>query len=271
MPPKKGKKAKEQGASNENEKPSERELAARAELEKLNDELNSVKNEVDRLRKENEWLKDEANRTKMESHEYLQYMSKKTQKRQTTIAALNEKNEKELEKINSEREAIVEEFEKKKQDLKNVLLSKEAEYAQVARDLQDLAEYQTLRLEQEAEIGHLETEVDRLKIEHAEALQSMKSDFLKEKGQYEKDADQRISQMKDKANHEAVHCLVEHTQKISEENKMLRKELLSLIRRSQALTEHKTELQTQHKGLLREHQITKDLKKLRKIHVENAA
>ena len=46
MPPKKGKKAKEQGASNENEKPSERELAARAELEKLNDELNSVKNEV---------------------------------------------------------------------------------------------------------------------------------------------------------------------------------------------------------------------------------
>ena len=75
----------------------------------------------------------------------------------------------------------------------------------------------------------------------------MKSDFLKEKGQYEKDADQRISQMKDKANHEAVHCLVEHTQKISEE------------------------LQTQHKGLLREHQITKDLKKLRKIHVENAA
>ena len=35
------------------------------------------------------------------------------QKRQTTIAALNEKNEKELEKINSEREAIVEEFEVK--------------------------------------------------------------------------------------------------------------------------------------------------------------
>ena len=35
--------------------------------------------QVDRLRKENEWLKDEANRTKMESHEYLQYMSKKTQ------------------------------------------------------------------------------------------------------------------------------------------------------------------------------------------------
>ena len=29
-----------------------------------------------------------------------------------------------------------------------MLLSKEAEYAQVARDLQDLAEYQTLRLEQ---------------------------------------------------------------------------------------------------------------------------
>jgi len=75
--------------------------------------------------------------------------------------------------------------------------------------------------------------------------------------------------MKQKANDEAVQCLVEHTQKISGENKLLRKELLMLIRRSQALTEHKLELQNQSKALVREHQITKDLKKLRKIHVED--
>ena len=38
-------------------------------------------------------------------------MSRKTQKRQSTIAMLNEKNEKELEQINAEREAIVEQYE----------------------------------------------------------------------------------------------------------------------------------------------------------------
>lgn len=268
MAGKKGKKAKPDGDKKGADQPSEREVVARIELEKLNDELASVKSEVERLRKENEWLKDEANRTKMESHEYLQYMSRKTQKRQSTIAMLNEKNEKELEQINAEREAIVEQYEKRKQELKSLLEQKEGEHAQVMRDLQDLAEYQHIRLEQEAEIGHLETEVERLKIEHAETLQQMKSNFLKEKANHEYDADHKIKQMKQKANDEAVQCLVEHTQKISAENKLLRKELLTLIRRSQALTEHKLELQGQRKGLVREHQITKDLKKLRKVHVD---
>ena len=269
MAGKKGKKSKSDTEKKNSEAPSEREIAARVELEKLNEELQSVKNEVERLRKENEWLKDEANRTKMESHEYLQYMSRKAQKRQSTIAMLNEKNEKELEEINAERKVIVEQYETRKQELKDLLATKDAEYAQVTRDLQDLAEYQTIRLEQEAEIGHLETEVERLKIEHAETLQQMKSNFLKEKVCHEQDADQKIKQMKQKANDEAVQCLVEHTQKISGENKLLRKELLNLIRRSQALTEHKLELQGQSKGLLREHQITKDLRKLRKVHIED--
>ena len=48
---------------------------------------------------------------------------------------------------------------------------------------------------QEAEIGHLETEVERLKIEHAETLQQMKSNFLKEKANHEHDADHKIKQV----------------------------------------------------------------------------
>ena len=38
-------------------------------------------------------------------------MSRKTQKRQSTIAALNEKNSQELEDINKERQAIVDQYE----------------------------------------------------------------------------------------------------------------------------------------------------------------
>ena len=46
-------------------------------------------------------------------------MSRKTQKRQSTIAMLNEKNEKELEQINAEREAIVEQYEVSSRDSDN--------------------------------------------------------------------------------------------------------------------------------------------------------
>ena len=41
----------------------------------------------------------------------------------------------------------------------------------------------------------METEVERLKIEHSEALQAMKSNFLKEKVNHEQDADQKIKQV----------------------------------------------------------------------------
>lgn len=62
---------------------------------------------------------------------------------------------------------------------------------------------------------------------------------------------------------EAKQCLDEHTRKIKEENGVLRKELLQLIKRTRALHEHRRELEEQHKRLLRELQYSRDLKKLR--------
>lgn len=55
----------------------------------------------------------------------------------------------------------------------------------------------------------------------------------------------------------------EHTRRIKDENRLLRKELLQLIRQTRALHEHRQELEEQHKTLLREVQYSRDLKKLR--------
>lgn len=62
---------------------------------------------------------------------------------------------------------------------------------------------------------------------------------------------------------EAKQCLDEHTRRIKEENGVLRKELLQLIKRTRALHEHRRELEEQHKRLIRELQYSRDLKKLR--------
>lgn len=61
---------------------------------------------------------------------------------------------------------------------------------------------------------------------------------------------------------EARHCLEEHTNNVKNENKILRQQLLQLIRRTRALHEHREELEAQHKALLREIQYGRDLKKL---------
>ena len=48
-------------------------------------------------------------------HEYMSYMAKKTQKRQTTIISLSDSNQQELENIKQQREQMLNEYQEKKQ------------------------------------------------------------------------------------------------------------------------------------------------------------
>ena len=47
-------------------------------------------------------------------------MSRKTQKRQSTIAALNEKNSQELEDINKDRQTIVDQYEVRRYPIRGI-------------------------------------------------------------------------------------------------------------------------------------------------------
>jgi len=243
--------------------PTGKEQELRKELEVLTEKLSNLKREVEELRKENEWLQEEAQQTRLESHEYMSYMAKKTQKRQTTIISLSDSNQQELENIKQQREQLLKEYHDKKQGLKQLMLEKEAELALTNNELAELEEYQTLQRDQKAEIAHLEQEVHTMRAKHSEAIQKLKSQFLREKRTYQKESDTKIQEMAQQASQEAKQCLDEHTRRIKEENGVLRKELLQLIKRTRALHEHRRELEEQHKRLLRELQYSRDLKKLR--------
>jgi len=62
---------------------------------------------------------------------------------------------------------------------------------------------------------------------------------------------------------EAITCLNVHSQRIRTENRSLRHELLSLIRKSQALREHERRLLEQRRALRAERQYADDLGRLR--------
>ena len=82
-------------------------------------------------RKEGEFLQQEANQTRTESvssnisknwfyerffqHEYMSFMSKKTQKKQSAIITLSDKNEHELQKIANEKKEMLKRYEERKE------------------------------------------------------------------------------------------------------------------------------------------------------------
>ncbi|XP_071960781.1 coiled-coil domain-containing protein 166-like [Antedon mediterranea] len=270
MPPKKGKgkgknkpKDDAEGEVEEPAQATEKEILLKRELDSLTDELAGLKKRVDELRRENEWLQEEAHKTRVESHEYMSYMAKKAHKRQTTIITLSDQNQEEIRQINQQKESMLREYEVKKKVLREELMEKDSELAKTNKELQELDEYKKLQADQVKRIRDLEKEVMRMRGKHTDTIQKLKSKFLAEKRDFQQESDGKIQQVAQQANREALICLQDHTNKIKQENRELRHELLKLIRRSRALQEHKTDLEEQKRQLLREKQYAEDLKQLR--------
>ena len=58
---------------------------------------------------------------------------------------------------------------------------------------------QTLQRDQKAEIARLEQEVHTMRGKHSEAIQKLKSQFLREKRTYQKESDTKIQEMAQQA------------------------------------------------------------------------
>ncbi|XP_041363057.1 basal body-orientation factor 1-like [Gigantopelta aegis] len=275
MPPKKkgkgkgkGKKGGKGDAPAETEKPkspepTEKELLLKEELQKITDELENAKIKVDDLRKENDWLQTEAHKVRVESHEYMSFIEKKTSKRQTTIITLSDHNKQEIRNIQIQKQMMEEDFDDKKKALENLLLEKEHLLEKTTQELNDLQEYKDLQTEQLTKIRDLEKDVKQMRAKHSEAIQQLKSDFLKQKREFQSDSENRIHSLETKANKEALQCLIDHTNRIKVENRQLRRELLGLIQKTRVLHQHGTSLEEQKRQLLCEQQYANDLKKLR--------
>lgn len=59
--------------------------------------------------------------------------------------------------------------------------------------------FQILQKDQEAEIEHLENEVQTMRKKHSEAIQKLKSSFLREKRGFQKESDSKIQEMAQQA------------------------------------------------------------------------
>ncbi|XP_070291059.1 coiled-coil domain-containing protein 166 isoform X2 [Salvelinus sp. IW2-2015] len=233
-PKKKGESALKQDTSGQGVEDSEhpgsdREALLQREYDKLTDTLNNLKRKVEKLRRENEFLQNEANQTRMESQEYMSYMSKRTQKRQSAIVTLSDQNHQALEALKRQREETLDKYQEQANELKKEILEKENELALLNIEIAELREFKSLQQQQLGRIAELEREVTSMHCRHSESLQALKAGFLSEKERYEAQAKQKIQALALAANREASRCLLSHTRAVSLENQHLREELQQLI------------------------------------------
>ncbi|XP_070977399.1 coiled-coil domain-containing protein 166 [Oncorhynchus clarkii lewisi] len=269
MPPKKkGESALKQDTAGQGVEDSEHpgsdsEALLQREYDKLTDTLNNLKRKVEKLRRENEFLQNEANQTRMESQEYISYMSKRTQKRQSAIVTLSDQNHQALEALKRQREENLDKYQEQANDLKKEILEKENELALLNIEIAELREFKSLQQQQLGRIAELEREVTSMHCRHSESLQALKAGFLNEKERYEAQAKQKIQALALAANREASRCLLSHTRAVSLENQHLREELQQLIQRAHSLRGLQDQLQAQRQQLLLEREYVRELRRLR--------
>merc|ERR1711915_255020 len=150
---------------------------------------------------------DEASNIRLETHEYMNYMEKKTSKRQNMIVSLNDQNQKEIEKIKEEERQITEEFERQKEELRDKILTKETQLANTQLELNNLEEYRELQQKQSDRIAELQGQVPKMQVEHPETIQQLKAQFLDEKKAFEEESEATIAALAKQAKKEASDCL----------------------------------------------------------------
>jgi hypothetical protein len=120
-----------------------------------------------------------------------------------------------------------------------------------------------LKQNQLDEIRKLEKEIINVRNDQTKIVSELRTEFIKDKADHKKEADQKIATIIKVANREARNCLAENTIKIKTENANLRSELFELIRQTKIMTENKSKLESQKADLINEIRYAEDLKKIR--------
>ncbi|CAF1039012.1 unnamed protein product [Adineta steineri] len=271
MPPKKGKKgkkektAKEPGAKvkDENERPSARELILQEELDKKVEKLAEIKLRVRQAQEENNWLNEEANKVRAETAEYVQYMSKKTNTRQTQVITLTDYYREQVKDINREKENMLKEYERKKEELRSQLMKKEQFLSQTKRELDGIGEYKNIQEQQNNEIKRLQEEITQIRGKHVRGISQMRLTFEKELQQQRMDEGAKVQAIRRQADEEAEQFLYDRSIAIQNENLELRKSLQGYLKRIHALNESKQHLEEEQINLIRQLKLATDLKRIR--------
>ncbi|XP_078260666.1 coiled-coil domain-containing protein 166 [Rhinoraja longicauda] len=240
------------------------------EYDEIVTELKQLKLKIYQLRQENEFLEKEAQQTRLETQEYIQQMAKRSEKTQNQIISLSDQNQKQLDEIRKAKEKIMAEFEARKQGLNMTQIEKETELLQINKDIESLNEYKELREMQLARIKELDEQVMVARAQHSQNLHNLKTNFNKEKNDYQHNARRMVKMLEKEANKEAVTCLIQHIEAVKDENLDLRELLVCLIRRSRVLREQQLELEEQQSQVLREREYCSKLRTLRyRKHLDN--
>ena len=211
-------------------------------VESLNKSREDYRNACKALAITNQDLTDELQGSERNSIDVLSFLKQEDLRKDATIAQLQTKLMDFDNMMKTEKSKITSEFEEKIRSLKHDSNFKDQEIALLQKELQKVKEFRHNKAVMQEEIESFKRRLHKTTLHHENAIANMERRFFDEKIKLEKEAGSRISELAERAHHEAVHQLDSTTKQVYQDNTKLTDALSKHIKESEILRKENTEL-----------------------------
>ncbi|KAG7328298.1 hypothetical protein KOW79_008242 [Hemibagrus wyckioides] len=202
-----------------------------------------------RLARENEGLTNQQYRAEKDTTDIIAFLKKQELEKDAQIAALEEQLKDEKSKALQDKEFLVAEYTVKINELEEKFKKRSRDFSMIQGELKTIKEFRKKKAHMEQELITMKESMYVAEREHKESLARMEHKFFIEKVCLEKEAEQKIAQLAEKAHNEAIVQLDNVSRSVFKENVRLNealgyhlKEAEELKRSNKALIEENASL-----------------------------
>ncbi|XP_012692606.2 basal body-orientation factor 1 [Clupea harengus] len=186
-----------------------------------------------RLAHANEQLTNQQYRAEKETVDIIAFLKKKESEKEAKISELEEELEHQKTKALEDKEQIVAEYTQMVNDMEEKFKKRLNEFRMIQGELKTIKEFRKQKANMEQDLNNIKENMHVENKEHKEMLARMEHKFFIEKVRLEKEAEQRIAQLAERAHNEAVVQLDDASCSVFKEN----------MRLNEALTYHMNEVE----------------------------
>ncbi|XP_063058959.1 basal body-orientation factor 1-like [Engraulis encrasicolus] len=202
-----------------------------------------------RLARANEELTCQQYRAEKETVDIIAFLKKKESEKEARISELEDELQQQKTKAAEEKDQIVKEYTDVINEMEEKFKKRLSEFRMIQGELKTIKEFRKTKIAMEQELTNIRENMTIQEREHQQMLSRMEHKFFTEKVRLEKEAEQRIAQLAERAHNEAVVQLDEASCSVFKENVRLNQalgyhiqEVAHLRERGETLEEENSEL-----------------------------
>ncbi|KFO98922.1 Coiled-coil domain-containing protein 166, partial [Calypte anna] len=180
------------------------------EYKTLTEKLNTYRDRVDHFLLENKFLEREAQQNEEENKVYLSYLKKHKQRCQDLLITLNDQNRADLSQAQLQKEEVISQYTQKEQEVRSSLTAVEQRFSQMKKEVEDLQPFKEMSAQQTKKIEELEKELLTTKVQLAEEMRNIKSNFLRATAECQEQFQQKVQTFSQRAKEAAGQALLQY-------------------------------------------------------------